>query len=141
MIVVDTSVILAFMNATDTWHERVAAWLDHEDDVLVTTPLILAETDHLVGVRGGRAAQAALRSDLIRGAYMVEWWQGALRTTVEVAKRYADADLGLADASLIALADRIGTVAVATLDERHFRAARPIHGEAFELLPIDHGGS
>jgi predicted nucleic acid-binding protein len=57
---------------------------------------------------------------------------------VNVAERYADSGLGLADASLIALAERLGTTDIATLDERHFRAARPLAaGETFRLLPAD----
>ena len=57
---------------------------------------------------------------------------------VRVAERYADADLGLADASLVVLAERLQTVQIATLDERHFRAVRPLAGGAtFRLLPRD----
>ncbi len=138
MIVVDTSVVLAFMNAGDNHHETVAGWMETADDDLATTPLILAELDHLVGVRGGPSALAALRADLAAGAYLVEWWPGAVTEVVGVAERYADQRLGLADASLIVLADRLGTRAVATLDERHFRAVRPLAGvDPFRLLPAD----
>jgi len=50
----------------------------------------------------------------------------------------ADAGLGLADASLIALAQRLDTVDIATFDERHFRAVGSlVAGEAFRLLPMD----
>lgn len=136
MIVVDTSVILAFMNSGDNHHDAVVEWILAETEDLVTTPLILAETDHLVGARGGPSARAALRADLISGAYLVEWWVGALRVTVAVADRYADSGLSLADASLVALAERVETVTVATLDQRHFRAVAPLTGApAFELRP------
>lgn len=136
MIVIDTSAILAFMNGGDTHHESVAEWLLAETDELVTTPLILAETDHLVGARGGPAARAAFHADLASGAYLVDWWSGALRTAVTVADRYADSGLSLADASLVALAERVETVTVATLDQRHFRAVAPLAGgPAFELRP------
>jgi len=92
VIVVDTSVILAYMNSADTHHAAVRDWLATEDDDLATTPLIVAEADHLVAARGGRAASSAL----------------------------------------------LGTVEIATLDERHFRAVRPLAaGDAFRLLPRD----
>jgi predicted nucleic acid-binding protein len=53
-----------------------------------------------------------------------------------VAREYRG--LGLADASLVAIAGRLGTAEIATLDERHFRALRPLTGEpAFRLLPAD----
>ena len=138
VIVIDTSVVVAFMNASDDSHAAVAGWLDALDDDLATTPLIVAEVDHLVGARGGRAAQRALHRDLAAGAYLLEWWPGAIAAMVKVAERYGDTGLGLADASLVALAERLGTVEIATLDERHFRAVRPLAGaNAFRLLPAD----
>ena len=138
MIVVDTSVIVAYMNSADDAHELVATWLDDLDDDLATTPLIVAEVDHLVGARGTPAALAALQSDLAAGAYLVEWCPGAIASAVKVAERYADTGLGLADASLVALAERLGTINIATLDERHFRVVRPLTGgKAFRLLPAD----
>jgi len=138
VIVVDTSAILAFMNAADTHHAPVREWLAAEEDDLATTPLIVAEADHLVAARGGRSALSALRADLAAGAYLVEWWLGAMGAVVRVAERYADMGLGLADASLVVLAERLETVQLATLDERHFRAVRPLAGgAAFRLLPRD----
>jgi len=138
VIVVDTSAILAYMNSADTHHAEVSAWLDAEVDDLVTTPLIVAEADHLVTARGGRAASSAFRADLAAGAYLVEWWRGAMTEAVAIAERYADSGLGLADASLVALAQHVGTASIATLDERHFRAVVPLSGEtAFRLLPKD----
>jgi hypothetical protein len=48
---------------------------------------------------------------------------------------YADLTIGLVDASVIALAERLRESKVATLAQRHFRALRPAHVEALELLP------
>jgi len=56
VIVVDTSVIVAYMNAGDGHHAEVSSWLDDESDELVTTPLVIAEADHLVMTRGGSSA-------------------------------------------------------------------------------------
>jgi len=101
-----------------------------------TTPLIVAEIDHLVSHGGGTDAALAFYEDLASGAYVVEWWPEAVAETVTTARKHQE--IGLADASLLALAARLGTVRVATLDERHFRAARPLTGEtAFSLLPAD----
>jgi predicted nucleic acid-binding protein len=138
MIVIDTSAILAYMNSADTHHAAVASWLDSETDELVTTPLVVAEADHLVAARGGVAASRALRADLASGAYLLDWWAAAIAASVDVAERYADNGLGLTDASLVALAQRHETVKIATFDERHFRAVRPLAGgNTFRLLPLD----
>jgi predicted nucleic acid-binding protein len=138
VIVTDTSAIVAYMNGRDAHHQAVRAWLESEDRPLVTTPMVIAEVDHLVSARGGPRAVAALRADLGVGAYIVEWWPAAMAAAVRLADRYADMNLGLTDASLVVLADHLGVVDIATLDERHFRAVRPLAGAtAFRLLPTD----
>jgi predicted nucleic acid-binding protein len=134
--VLDTSVAVAFMNRLDDDHERVANWMEAVGEDLFTTPLIVAEIDHLVSRGGGQDASLAFYEDLASGAYDVQWWPEAMAETVEAAREHAD--IGLADASLLTLAARLETARVATLDERHFRALRPLTGEtAFTLLPAD----
>lgn len=139
MIVIDTSVVLAFMDRRDSDHAPVRAWMEDTDEELCTTPLVLAELDHLVLKHGGTAAAKALREDFKRGAYLVEWWPTALQDTIAAAQRYESMELGLADASLLALASRLNTTRIATLDERHFRTVRPLTGRArnFTILPTD----
>ncbi len=135
-IVLDTSVVVAFMNRRDDDHERVVAWMESTGEDLVTPPLIVAEIDHLVSRGGGTDAAAAFYEDLTGGAYLVEWWPESVPETVEAARK--NPGIGLADASLLALAARLETTRIATLDERHFRVLRPLTGEsAFTLLPAD----
>ncbi len=126
------------MNSADNHHAEVSVWLEAERDELVTTPLVIAEADHLVATRGGSSAASALRADITAGAYLVDWWPSAITAAVRVAERYADSGLGLTDASLVVLAERVGTTDIATLDERHFRVVRPLAGgDVFRLLPRD----
>jgi uncharacterized protein len=54
---------------------------------------------------------------------------------VELVKQYAGFPLGVTDASMIALAERLGVTEVATLDHRHFRGIAPRHVTAFTLQP------
>ncbi|MFC6074290.1 hypothetical protein [Microbispora bryophytorum] len=48
---------------------------------------------------------------------------------------YASLPLGAVDASVVAVAERLGITEVATLDRRHFTVVRPQHTGAFMLLP------
>jgi predicted nucleic acid-binding protein len=138
LIVLDTSVVLALMDTDEKQHERVREWIEGVPDELCTTPLVVAELDHLVPRKGGSAAARALHEDFDEGAYTVEWWRSALRETIATARQYESIGLGLTDASLIALAAHLETTRIATLDERHFRTARPAAGaERFTLLPAD----
>ena len=98
MIVVDTSVVLAFMDRRDADHELVRDWMETVEDELTTTPLVVAELDHLVFRQGGAPAAKALREDLDGGAYAVECGSSAIHDTVAVAQRWESIYLGLTDA-------------------------------------------
>ena len=53
----------------------------------------------------------------------------------ELVETYGDLPLGSVDASVVAVAERLGATEVATLDHRHFHVVRPRHAAAFTLLP------
>ena len=53
----------------------------------------------------------------------------------QLVRQYGDFPLGATDASIVALAERLETDTVITLDRRHFSAIRPRHCAAFRLLP------
>lgn len=140
MIVIDSSVIYALLDRNDNNHRAAADWYLASTPALATTPLILAEVDHLAGARAGQAAQQAWRHDLAGGVYDIVWWANAASEAVAIANRYEDLGVSLADASLVALTARLGTVDIATFDNRHFRLMRPAKGgDAFRLLPADAG--
>ena len=133
-IVLDTSVVMGAYDAGEAEHERIVRWLDTLDEDLVTTPLTLAEMHHLLVARGGEDARDALWRDLEVSAYGVRWWADALVETLAIARRFPFA--GLADASLVALSQRLRTNRIATLDH-HFRSMTTPGGEGFVLLPAD----
>jgi predicted nucleic acid-binding protein len=54
-----------------------------------------------------------------------------------VIEQYRDLAPGLADASIVVLAERHGIADVLTLDQRTFRTLRTSGGGAFRLLPFD----
>lgn len=100
------------------------------------SPFVLAELDRLVATRIGVAAELAMLRELASGAYhpaTVELDQ--LTTAADVVERYHDQQIGVADASLVVLADRFRTNRLLTLDRRHFGVLRPLSGSTFELLP------
>lgn len=133
-VIVDTSTVLALLNPVDAFHAEAAAFYEGlDDEVLVTTPLAVAEMDHLVGQRTGRIGTEALWSDLESGALQVRWWATAMPECLAIVR--ARPQLGLTDASLLALAPVARTTRIATFDRKHLSAARTADGEPFTLLP------
>jgi uncharacterized protein len=136
LIVSDTSFVLALIAARAPHHAEVAGWYAREAEPLVTTPLAIAELDYMLRRYTSAETVAGMYGQLESGGLGVTWWPEALDVTLRVAR--AREDIGLTDASLVALAAHLGTIRIATLDERHFRTIAPLTGEpAFTLLPAD----
>jgi len=99
---------------------------------------VLAELDYLVAVRVGHEAQMALVGEVMRGAYQLEPFSSEdVAHAKRIMDRYADLPIGLADASVVVLANRHRTLDLLCTDERHFRALRGPGGKPFRLLPYD----
>jgi predicted nucleic acid-binding protein len=133
-VVLDTSIVVALMRARDRSHERVRRFVETLDDDLVTSPLAVAEMDRVAAGLGPDFSRG-LWADLASGAYRIRWWADAMIETIAIAE--AHPDIGLTDASLVALAARLRTDRIATLDLDHFRSLTTADGEAFVLLPAD----
>jgi uncharacterized protein len=132
-VIADASVVVAALHVDDAFHGRAVDFYAALDEDLVTTPLVLAEMDYVLTRRAGRAGAEVLWRDLDAGALQVRWWATAISETLTIARRRPA--LGLADASLLALAPVVRTTRIATFDHTPFSAARTADGTPFTLLP------
>lgn len=134
-MIIDTGVVYAGADEDDADHVACAEVLDaHPGRLLVPVP-VLVESAWLIERRLGPAAEArfliAAGHELERVDLLDAEWDRA----AGLIATYADLGLGLVDASVVAVAERLGVAQIATLDRRHFSVVRPRHVDAFELLP------
>lgn len=140
-LVVDASCLLCYVDADEPRHEDVTVLIRAERGSLVTTEVAVAEADYLILDRLGVDAELAFLTDLAEGTFIVDCLdRSELTEAREIAARYRDLRLGLADASLVVLAARYSTTRILTLDERAFRAVTPLQGGSFTVLPADASG-
>jgi uncharacterized protein len=138
VIVLDTSGLLAAIDADQRHHRQARAVLDADPGPRLLSPFVLAELDHLLMTRVGVEAATALLREVAVGAYdLVAFDADDLAAAVQLIERYREQRIGIADASVAVVAARARTTRLLTLDERHFRNIRPLWGEAFALLPAD----
>lgn len=136
MLIVDTGPLVAYLNRNDPDHARCAALLESRTDDLLVTPYVVTETCYLIGKYVGAEAEVNLVEALAAGDLsQVDVQTGDLIRMAELMRQYQGFPLGAADASVIALAERLRASEVATLDHRHFRAVTPAHVAALKLLP------
>lgn len=139
MILVDTSAALQLASSTAKRHADVASVVDELAGPFLISPFVLAELDYMLGTRHGQAAQLAMLGEVADGAYeLAEFARADVAAALEVIRQYEDLRIGLADASIVVLAERHGTTDVLTFDSRHFRAVRGPDGRPFRLLPDDY---
>ena len=138
MIVLDTSGLLAAMFADQRAHDECRAALEAAQPPLLLSPFVLAELDYLVGRHASVDVEISMLEEVATGAYALAALGAAdVDRSRQLIDQYRDLGIGLADASLVVLAERAGTHDLLTLDERHFRAMTPIDGGVFRLLPAD----
>lgn len=116
MIVLDTSGLLAALDADQRHHASAVQVLASDDGPFLLSPFVLAELDDLLLDRVGAQAERALLDEVASGAYDL-------------------VPFGVAEVAAAAAR----TTRLLTLDERHFRPMRPLWGDAFTLLPADQG--
>lgn len=139
MILVDTSAVLQLASTTAKRHAEVVTVLSELAGPFVLSPFVLAELDYMLGTRHGQHAQIAMLGEVAEGAYeLAEFSQGDVAAAIDVIRRYEDLKIGIADASIVVLAEKAQTVDVLSFDARHFRAMQGPSGRPFRLLPDDY---
>lgn len=135
-LLLDTGVLLALLNAGDSWYPRCREMADSQDWDFVIPSTVVVELDYFLRQRLPPGGWKVFYEDLEAGRYRLEIvnWED-IRRSVEICRTYEDADLQLVDASIVAVAERLGEKRVATVDRADFRMVKPSHCDAFELFP------
>jgi uncharacterized protein len=137
-IVIDAGPLVAFGDANDPHFAQIERLLRTVDGPLIVPAPVTAEVDYLLGQRLGRGPRRDFIADLAAGRFTVACLEREDYATVgDIDARYADLGLGLADCSLVVIANRYRTDRIVSFDERHFRTVTPLRGGAFTILPAD----
>ena len=135
-LVCDTSPLLAGLDTADPDHEACAKLIAESDEELVVPTLVMGELDYWCHERLTADVWLSFLQDVLDGAYRVEHPTPAdLGRCMELQRTYADLRVGVVDASVLAVVERLGEAKLATLDHRHFATMRPRHVGALNLVP------
>jgi uncharacterized protein len=136
-LVADTGALYALYDADDLHHAAVRQVVEGERGPIILPVVILAELDYLLREFLGVEAELDFLEGIARGAYTLESFTAEdLARVRELIATYRALDIGLADAAVVATAERLKIPRILTVDERNFRAIRPRRGH-FTLLPVD----
>ena len=129
--VVDSGLLIALFDGSDRYHQTAKDWLRHNEMPLCSNIAVVTEAIHLLDFHPlvardclswlGKAIQ-------LDGKAALDWPRIA-----EVFAKYSDLPADFCDASLVALAERLGTRMIATFDS-DFEVYRYRDRERFELV-------
>ena len=138
ILIADSGALYALYDKTDEYHLQVSSAVESHQGPIVVPTAILAEVDYLLHEWLGVDAELDFLDSLRDGAFELEPFTSSdLDRCREFLAQYRDLGFGLADAAVMATAERLGTERILTVDERHFRAVVNKAGRSFVLLPMD----
>jgi len=132
---VDTGAVVALVNRADRHHAAAVEWFRAFRGELLTTDAVVTETAYVLATSPMHRQAALLWFERARAAGLLR--VEAVEDYSELAAimaRYASLPCDFADASLIALAERSGVVAIATVDQRDFSVYRLKGRRRFRLV-------
>ncbi len=136
MTVADSGAVYALYDADDAHHRAVRAAIATIRGPLHIPMACLGEIDYLLRERLGVAAELDFLAEVRHGRFILEPLTLAdIRRCVTLIQQYASLELGLADAAVVATAERLKTKQVFTVDHRDFQTLRAVDGERFIVIP------
>ena len=133
-LLLDTGGLVSLLDRGQPHHRAFTRFFGEWDDPVVSTEAVLTEATHLLGrLPGGR--QACVDFFLSGGAVLVPATTASLRRSRELVNQYADLPMDYADATLVVLAEELGTNLVFTTDRRDFSVYRIGNRSRFQILP------
>jgi predicted nucleic acid-binding protein len=135
-IFLDASAVLAAADRADLNHAAAVAWFKRADEPLLLGALALADLDALLQRELGAPAALALVRSITTGAIrLVAPTESDLTRATQLLELAAEHRPRLADALMVAAAERLGVHRIGTFDRRPIAVFRPRHAKAFDLEP------
>ena len=136
MVICDTGPLYALVDRSDAWHERVTAWWTAQARHVRVPITVLPEVCYLLQTRIGAQAEQAFVRSVANGEWIIEPVESddVIRAST-LMREYLDVPLGFVDATVIAVAERLGAREILTTDRRHFSAVRTERNRLVSLVP------
>jgi predicted nucleic acid-binding protein len=135
-ILLDASAVVAAADTADLNHAAAVAWFRRADEPLLLGALTLGEVDVVLQRDMSAGASLSVVEAIVGGAIrLVTPSEPDLVRAAELLNEAAEHRPRLADAILVATAERLGVRRVATFDRRPIAILRPRHVRALDLEP------
>jgi hypothetical protein len=135
-IIADTGPLYSLADKKDPYHRIVASYVASVEETIIVPSQIMPEVCYLLLESIGTEAELSFLRALTNRELAVEHFtEEDSARAVEILEKYRDAEFGVVDATVMAMAERLKIKTILTLDRRDFSLFRPRHCDAFTLVP------
>jgi predicted nucleic acid-binding protein len=133
-LILDTGALVSILDRSQAHHQKFVRFFESWERPILSTEAVLTEATHLLG-RSHHGRKACVEFFLDGGAVLVPTTAASLRRVRDLLEDYADLPMDYADATLVVLAEEIGTDLVFTTDRRDFGVYRIRGRKRFRIVP------
>lgn len=125
MVIADTGFFVALLRPVDHAHHAALRAYEAIEEPLVATWPVLTEATHILATRAHPGLASGLVESFASGEFLLaEQGIGDLRRMETLMRKYRDLPMDVADASLVVLAEKIGSGRILSTDRRDFKSYR-----------------
>ena len=134
--IIDTSFLFALTNSNDKNHKACLTVAQQMRGRFIIPMSVLPEISYLLDSRLGHHVMREFITQVQQPAWtLTPVTEKDLERSSQILQQYSDVRIDFVDTTIVAVAERLKVTRILTLDKRHFRVIRPLHCDAFTLLP------
>ena len=134
-IILDTSAVIGLMDKKYKKHENLKTIFTKKDNLYILPSTAIGEICYMLNSRFGNKIELIFLEEIIKTGFQLELLKDMdIVRIIEILKKYDTFNIGYVDASIVAIAERLKTNKILTLDRKHFEIIIPRGFDRFDIL-------
>jgi uncharacterized protein len=134
-ILMDTSAIISMIDRGNKMHNKIKELVLKEENLYIIPSTVVVEVCQLLKYRFGGKFEINFLNEILNTSLIMEILKFEdISRILEILSKYEDLNIGFVDGSIVAIAERLGTNKLLTLDKKHFSAIIPSGFKYFDIL-------
>lgn len=134
-IILDTSAVIGLMDKKYKKHENLKTIFTKKDNLYILPSTAIGEICYMLNSRFGNKIELIFLEEIIKTGFQLELLKDMdIVRIIEILKKYDALNIGYVDASIVAIAERLKTNKILTLDRKHFEIIIPRGFDRFDIL-------
>lgn len=134
-VLIDTSAVISIIDKSHHLHKKIKELVLVEENLYIIPSTVIVEVCQLLKYKFDSSVEISFLKEIIKTIFLMESvkYQDMSRI-LEILIKYKDLNIGYVDSSIVAMAERLKTNKILTLDKKHFSVVIPSGFKYFDIL-------